>query len=816
MRPLDGLTIIDLTDGYGYCGMELADHGANVIKVETKKGDSLRSELPIKNGISLSHLMENRGKKSIILDLENEDEQKIFLQLVEKADALIENFSLGYMKSINLSYARLSQINPALVYGRTTFSGTSLAENELAFDELLAQAHTGIMHITGFPENPPTRIGFNIAKHYSSSFLAMGICIAIYHSIKTGEGQLVDTSLCASLVAVTEDKVISYGAEKEDPMRTGNAHPNVNPYDILRCKDGYIALGISSDAQWNKFCVAFDRAEWITHPKYGVNHTRGKHYFSDLRYRLEELFADMSMSEIVSICDEALIPGTMCSTTKEALEETQLYLRDMIKTVKIENDEVLLPGCPVKFIDDKAVEEDKANIVYGEKAGIKSIKAPALDENRQEILELIANEKNNVVSSQSSIQRERKPQKRNVNKKKGPLSGIKVVDFSQVLAAPFCGMMLSDMGAEVIKIERLGTGDISREYGPFINNISLYYCQYNRGKKGIAVDMRSPEGKKLLLEMIRDADIVIENYKAGTMEKMGLGYKTLRELNPKLIYGSISGFGTYGPLSHLPCMDIIAAARSGLVACSGEDNAAPIKPGFSLCDTWSGLQLLRGIAMALIHREKSGKGSRIDLAMLDAAFYLCETPLLEYSKSKVFSKRTGNHHKNYVPYGEFEASDGHVVIAVKTDMDWLKLCEILTVSEEEKHRFKELEFRQKNREQVIALINEKTKKVDRHTLEKTLLKAGLACCAVQTIGEFYKQSKKERIHPFEIIHQDNMGEYLAVNIPVLFSKTPTECNYTAPTYPGAHTVDILTRLGYSKDKIDELVYKGVVEAPFKN
>ena len=154
--------------------------------------------------------------------------------------------------------------------------------------------------------------------------------------------------------------------------------------------------------------------------------------------------------------------------------------------------------------------------------------------------------------------------------KQGPLKGIKVLDFSQVLSAPFCGMMLADMGAEVIKVERPGAGDISREYGPYINEISLYFCQYNRGKKGIAIDMRSEEGKKVVMDLVAQADVVVENFKAGTLEKLGIGYEKMLEVNPNLIYGSISGFGTYGPLSHLPCMDIIAAARSGLVAQSGQ------------------------------------------------------------------------------------------------------------------------------------------------------------------------------------------------------------------------------------------------------
>ena len=258
--------------------------------------------------------------------------------------------------------------------------------------------------------------------------------------------------------------------------------------------------------------------------------------------------------------------------------------------------------------------------------------------------------------------------------KQGPLKGIKVLDFSQVLSAPFCGMMLADMGAEVIKVERPGLGDISREYGPYINDISLYFCQYNRGKKGIAIDMRSEEGKKVVLDLVAQVDVVVENFKAGTLEKLGIGYDKMLEVNPGLIYGSISGFGTYGPLSHLPCMDIIAAARSGLVAQSGQAGDAPIKPGFSLCDTWAGLQLLRGLSMALLHRQRTGQGLRVDIAMLDCAFYMCESPVLEHSLTGAFTERTGNHHAWYAPYGEFAAKDGNLVLAVSQESEWTALC----------------------------------------------------------------------------------------------------------------------------------------------
>lgn len=395
--------------------------------------------------------------------------------------------------------------------------------------------------------------------------------------------------------------------------------------------------------------------------------------------------------------------------------------------------------------------------------------------------------------------------------KQGPLKGIKVLDFSQVLSAPFCGMMLADMGAEVIKVERPGPGDISREYGPYINDISLYFCQYNRGKKGIAIDMRSEEGKKVVLDLVAQVDVVVENFKAGTLEKLGIGYDKMLEVNPGLIYGSISGFGTYGPLSHLPCMDIIAAARSGLVAQSGQAGDAPIKPGFSLCDTWAGLQLLRGLSMALLHRQRTGQGLRVDIAMLDCAFYMCESPVLEHSLTGAFTERTGNHHAWYAPYGEFAAKDGNLVLAVSQESEWTALCGALGLASlAADPRFSDNEARVKNRDALIQEVERATKGMGRYELEAALSEAGVPAAAVQSLQEFHRQPQTETLDVITQIQQEGVGTYTVTNTPIRFSRTPVAPNASAAGHPGAHSREILQGLGYGQERIDALLSSGAV------
>ena len=351
MFPLEGIKVLDLMTLSGYCGMELADYGAEVIKVESPAGDPLRTLAPLKNGASIHHAFRDRGKKSITLNLKHPDGKEIFKKLVATADVVLENFPPNMMQELGLGYETLSAIKPSLVYGRISAYGSTGEGADVPQYDLIAQAKSGVMHFTGFPENPPTRIGFSIAERYAASFLSSALCLAIYHARNTGEGQMVETTLCGSAIAISEDKVITYGAEQEDPMRTGNAHPLINPYDILKCKDGYVAMGISSDAQWAKFCDAFGRPEWKDDELYCSNLVRGYHYFGDLRVKLEELFSAYSMQEIADICDNTLIPGTMCSTTKEALQQPQLQVRNMIVSVEDTNlGELEMPGRPVKFV----------------------------------------------------------------------------------------------------------------------------------------------------------------------------------------------------------------------------------------------------------------------------------------------------------------------------------------------------------------------------------------------------------------------------------------------------------------------------------
>lgn len=387
MKPLEGIKVLDLTVLNGLCTMELADYGAEVIKVEKPgMGDLIRTSEPLKDGISPYHAFLDRGKKSITLSLESVEGKKIFKKLVKHVDVLVENFKVGKMDELGLGYEVLEKINPKLVYATLTGFGTTGPEKDYPANEIIAQAKSGMMDITGFPDGAPTLIGMSIGNQYASLYLASAISIAIFHTKRTGQGQKVETSMWEALFAVTEDKLTSYDIGGENPTRVGNAHPLINPYDILKCKDGHVALGVSTDRQWKSFCSEFGLDDWVTNPKYCDNEARGKYYFGDLRDKLEDYLQNFTKAEVSDKCEKAGVPAAGCNTVTEAMNQEQLKVRDMIVEV---NDQRIGPikmvGKTIKFHQDNENDNVFAS-------------APLLGEHNQEIYKLIGLSKENQIS----------------------------------------------------------------------------------------------------------------------------------------------------------------------------------------------------------------------------------------------------------------------------------------------------------------------------------------------------------------------------------------------------------------------------------
>lgn len=387
MKPLEGVKVLDLTVLNGFCTMELADYGAEVIKVERPGiGDPIRSWAPLKEGVSPYQAFLDRGKKSITLNLKSEEGKELFKELIKHVDVLVENFKVGKMDEMGLGYEVLEKINPKLVYAKLSGFGTTGPEKDYPAYDIIAQAKSGMMDITGFSDQPPTLIGMPIGDQYACLYLSTAISMALFHVKRTGQGQKVETSMWEALFAVTEDKLTSYDIGGENPTRVGNAHPLINPYDILKCKDGHVALGVSTDRQWKSFCEEFGLDDWITNPKYCDNEARGKYYFGDLREKLEDHLQNFTKAEVSDKCEKVGVPAAGCNTVTEAMNQEQLKVRDMIVEV---NDQRIGPikmvGKTVKFHQDNESDNVFAS-------------APFLGEHNQEIYKFIGLTEEKLIS----------------------------------------------------------------------------------------------------------------------------------------------------------------------------------------------------------------------------------------------------------------------------------------------------------------------------------------------------------------------------------------------------------------------------------
>lgn len=391
------------------------------------------------------------------------------------------------------------------------------------------------------------------------------------------------------------------------------------------------------------------------------------------------------------------------------------------------------------------------------------------------------------------------------------LEGVKVLDLTQAYSGPFCTMHLADHGAEVIKIERPGIGDQSRTWGPIVNNYSAYYAFLNRNKKGITLNLRSEQGREIFLKLVEDADVVCENFRVGTMEKLNLGYDVLKQRNPRLIYASISGFGLNGPLAKLPAYDIVAQAMSGLMSITGFPDNPPTKVGPSIGDNYTGTYMALGICMALYHREKTGQGQRIDIAMVDTLFSILENAVVEYTVAGNVPYRRGNADPGIAPFDSFMAKDGMIVMGVGTDAMWAKLCDLMNKPElVDDPRFRTNDDRCKNYlPDLKEIIENYTQTLTCKELEKVMNEAGIPFGFIYTVAEAANHPQLKEREMLVEVEDPVLGKIKIPGVPIKMHATPGSVEHPAPTL-GQHNQEILSKIGYSEEMIRNFLQNGII------
>jgi len=393
----------------------------------------------------------------------------------------------------------------------------------------------------------------------------------------------------------------------------------------------------------------------------------------------------------------------------------------------------------------------------------------------------------------------------------GPLAGIRVIDLTRVLSGPFCTMMLGDMGAEVIKVERPGAGDDTRAFAPpYQGEESAYFLTVNRNKKSLTLDMKQDAAKEVLWRLIESADVVVENFRPGAAARLGFGYEDVAARNPGIVYGSISGFGDTGPDSNRPGYDLIIQGESGMMDITGEADGPPTKMGTSIADMVAGMMLNQGILAALNARHESGRGQHIKVSMLEALASLLTYQAGNYYSTGDSPRRRGNAHPSIVPYETIRAADGWLNLGVANDSLWVKFCTATAKLDWIDHpSYAKAPDRVRNRDELMPLIADVLQQKTRAEWIEIMDKAGVPCGAIARVSEICEsETLKARGMIWEMDHE-TAGKVRTIANPIEFTGTKL-ADPAAPPRLGEHSDVVLAAAGYSAAEVAKLKADGVV------
>jgi len=395
----------------------------------------------------------------------------------------------------------------------------------------------------------------------------------------------------------------------------------------------------------------------------------------------------------------------------------------------------------------------------------------------------------------------------------GPLAGVKVLELAQIMAGPTCGMLLADLGADVIKVERIPGGDDTRSMDrPSVNGESAAFMAMNRNKRGIAFNLKLPAAQEALKRMAAQADVLTENYRKGTLEKLGVGYDTLKQINPALIYCSISGYGRTGPYADKGGYDLIAQGMSGLMATTGEPGRPPVKVGSPVCDINGGMLAALGVVSAYVHRLKTGVGQMVDTSLFEAGIQQTYWQAAIFFATGRSPGPSGSAHILSAPYQAFKAKDGWLTIGGANQPNWQRLARVLDAPEWiEDARFLTNTHRMQNLDALVALMNEKLATRTVAEWIALLEPAGVPCGPINSIAQVFEDPHALARDMVVELEHPKAGRTRAIGLPIKLSATPGKVARPAPLF-GQHTREVLAEFGFGAAEIEDLVRSGAAVA----
>jgi len=393
----------------------------------------------------------------------------------------------------------------------------------------------------------------------------------------------------------------------------------------------------------------------------------------------------------------------------------------------------------------------------------------------------------------------------------GPLKGIRVLDLTWSIAGPYAGLLLADLGAEVIKVEIPGAGDVTRFVQPFQGEVPAYFLNTNRGKEAITLNLKAEEGRKVFLRLIEKADVLIESFRPGTMAKLGLDYATLARQNPRLIYGAISGFGQTGPYAGRPAYDIVAQAMGGTMSVTGEEGGKPVKVGAFIGDLAASLYLVIGILASLKERDQSGQGQMVDVSMLDCQVALCLNPIAEYLATGKVPVPRGTRAIQATPFQVFETKDSRLAILVLEESQWEALCRVAQREDLlSDPRFMNMQARNQNYQAFYPIFSEVMASRTNAEWEEALKATNIIFCPVYSIDQVVRDPQVKAREMITEVQDERRGSLQVVGNPIKLSRSQEPLSGSLPEL-GEHTHQILSRLlGLSDPELERLKAEGII------
>lgn len=648
MKPLDGLVVIEFSQflSGSSAALRLADMGARVIKIE---------HLGIRYVDQASIV--NRNKESYAVNLNNPDELTKVKKLIGQSNVIIDNYQIGMLEKLGLGYESVKKINPDIVYGTITGYGKVGPWVDKSGQDILVQSLSGATWLNGDQDHPPVTFGLPISDLLAGAHLVQGILSCLVRSERSGKGGLVEVSLLESLLDFQFEVLTTYlndGGQLPIRSSVHNAHAYLGaPYGIYVTMDGYIAIAMGSVVRLGQL-IGCQEVMSYTNPKQWFTHR------DEIKGYLQNHLKKNKTEHWLNILETS---DYWCA---DVFDWDKLLMHDGFKALHMIQ-EVGRPG-------EKPLRTTRCPIrMNGER--LKSSRwVPTVGEHNLKI----DNEFNLRISSSPTGQH---VLNKGVNQASfdKPLQGITVVDFSQFLSGPSASLRMADLGARVIKVERPDIGDICRTL--YISNLELdgdstLFHSINRNKESFAADLKKSRDFEYVVQLIQKADVLIQNFRPGVMERLGLHYEAVKEINPRIIYGEITGYGTEGPWKEKPGQDLLVQSLSGVTwinrDCMDSDSS-PSPLGLAAADMFTGAHLVQGILAGLLSRNITGNGCHVEVSLmesiLDSQFEELTSHLNEEDIDIVQSADNSNNNDNKASYGIYETADGYIALAMDNDKE---------------------------------------------------------------------------------------------------------------------------------------------------